>query len=176
MTSAFRNVDVSRIQRHIEKQVDSVIKAFVDDALGEMMAELNNGRQPEATPIEQPSKPIEQPEPQKNDQDYQIEQPKPPVLNTLDLANAQRQAEIEQRRQQVLNILSEHLTLGVSELHILLGGEEVCSRGTLNNDLKALAEDGKVYNADRKWHIISAIRLDLPELAVPTTNGINGHH
>jgi hypothetical protein len=31
MTSAFRNVDVSRIQRHIEKQVDSVIKAFVDE-------------------------------------------------------------------------------------------------------------------------------------------------
>ena len=47
MTSAFRNVDASRIQKHIEKQVDGVIRAFVDDALGEMMAELNAGRSAE---------------------------------------------------------------------------------------------------------------------------------
>lgn len=180
MTTAFRSVDVSRIQRHIEKQVDAVIKAFVDDALGEMMAELNNGRPAEEPSVIQPTKPLDQPiaqpESPKNDQDYQIEQPKPPVLNTLDLANAQRQAEIEQRRQHVLNILSEHLTLGVSELHILLGGEDVCSRGTLNNDLKALAEAGQVYNADRKWHVVSAIRPELPILTAPTTNGLNGHH
>lgn len=50
MTSAFRNVDASRIQKHIEKQVDGVIRAFVDDALGEMMAELNAGRTVDVTP------------------------------------------------------------------------------------------------------------------------------
>ncbi|MGD9729257.1 MAG: hypothetical protein AB7L09_24730 [Nitrospira sp.] len=180
MTSAFRNVDASRIQKHIEKQVDSVIRAFVDDALGEMLAELNNGRQPDDTNIVQPIAPVDsnvvQPPIPTNDQDSQIEQPKAPMMTTLDLANAQRQADIEQRRQHVLNILSEHLTLGVSELHNLLGGEEVCSRGTLNNDLKALAAEEKVYNADRKWHIISAIRTDLPSVATPTTNGLNGHH
>jgi hypothetical protein len=176
MTSAFRNVDVSRIQRHIEKQVDSVIKAFVDDALGEMMAELNNGRQPEAAPVEQTPKRAEQSTPIEDVQKAEIEQVDEPEIPLQDLGLAQRRAEVEQRRQQLLNILSEHLTLGITELHILLGGDEVCSRGTLNNDLKALAEDGKVYNADRKWHIISAIRLDLPELAVPTTNGITGHH
>lgn len=177
MTTAFRSVDVSRIQRHIEKQVDAVIKAFVDDALGEMMAELNNGRQAEDPPVVQPAKPVEQPvaqsEDTKDDQNNRIEH-SPKIV--LDAFNAQRQAEVEQRRQQVLNILSEHLTLGCSELHILLGGEEVCSRGTLNNDLKALAEDGKVYNADRKWHIISAIQVELPGVTAPTTNGLNGHH
>lgn len=176
MTTAFRSVDISRIQRHIEKQVDAVIKAFVDDALGEMMSELNNGRQAEAVPVEQPTKPVDQPDATTDDQSSQTEQPKAPMMNTLDLANAQRQAEIEQRRQQVLNILSEHLTLGVSELHILLGGEAVCSRGTLNNDLKALAEAGQVYNADRKWHIISAIRVERPDVTAPTTHGLNGHH
>lgn len=51
MTSAFRNVDASRIQKHIEKQVDGVIRAFVDDALGEMMAELNAGRTVDVTPV-----------------------------------------------------------------------------------------------------------------------------
>lgn len=175
MTSAFRSVDVSRIQRHIEKQVDAVIKAFVDDALGEMMAELNNGRQADEAPIVQPAKSIDQPvaqsEDANDDQDSQIEQPKAPVLNTLELANAQRQAEIEQRRQHVLNILVEHLTLGITELHNLIGGDDVCSRGTLNNDLKALAEAGKVYNADRKWHIVSAIRADLPVATLPLLNG-----
>lgn len=51
MTSAFRNVDASRIQKHIERQVDGVIRAFVDDALGEMMAELNAGRTVDVTPV-----------------------------------------------------------------------------------------------------------------------------
>lgn len=51
MTTAFRNVDASRIQKHIEKQVDGVIRAFVDDALGEMMAELNAGRTANVTPM-----------------------------------------------------------------------------------------------------------------------------
>lgn len=51
MTSAFRNVDASRIQKHIERQVDGVIRAFVDDALGEMMAELTAGRTVDVTPV-----------------------------------------------------------------------------------------------------------------------------
>lgn len=51
MTSAFRNVDASRIQKHIERQVDGVIRAFVDDALGEMMAELSAGRTVDVTPV-----------------------------------------------------------------------------------------------------------------------------
>lgn len=186
MTSAFRNVDASRIQRHIERQVDSVIRAFVDDALGEMMNELNAGRQqPDAgiiqTPVQtdsaivQPPAPVDRSivqTPAVNDvQDSQIEQVLPAMLNSLDLANEQRQAEVEQRRQHVLNILNEHITLGVSELHKLLGGDEVCSRGTLNNDLKALADAGMVYNADRKWHIASVVAVELPSMAAPVLNG-----
>lgn len=175
MTSAFRNVDASRIQKHIEKQVDGVIRAFVDDALGEMLAELNNGQQPATPTVVQPTTPTDsllvQPPTTTDVQEPQIEQPKAPVMNTLDLANAQRQAAIEQRRQRIMNILSEHLTLGVNALHSLLGGEKVCSRGTLNNDLNDLAKQGKVYNADRKWHIISAIRTELPAPAVPVLNG-----
>lgn len=50
MTSAFRNVDSSRIQKHIERQVDGVIRAFVDDALGEMMSELNAAQKEQVTP------------------------------------------------------------------------------------------------------------------------------
>lgn len=187
MTTAFRSVDVSRIQRHIEKQVDAVIKAFVDDALGEMMAELNNGRQADEAPVVQPTKPVEQSIEQsaptnKTEADHaeQPEAPKTPALNIFDAGreafNAQQKAEVEQRRQRVLNILVEHLTLGISELHNLIGGDKTYSRGTLNNDLKALAEAGKVYNADRKWHIVSAIRVELPSLPAPTTNGLNGHH
>jgi len=179
MTSAFRNVDASRIQKHIEKQVDGVIRAFVDDALGEMLAELNNGQQPDAPTVVQPTtptdSPIVQPTTPIDEQDTQIKQPATPMMHTLDLANAQRQTILEQRQQRILNILSEHLTLGVNALHNLLGGEETCSRGTLNNDLKALAEQGKVYNADRKWHLISAIRTELPAPAVPVLNG-HSHH
>lgn len=179
MTSAFRNVDASRIQKHIEKQVDGVIRAFVDDALGEMLAELNNGQQPDAPTVVQPTtptdSPIVQPTTPTDEQDTQIKQPATPMMHTLDLANAQRQTILEQRQQRILNILSEHLTLGVNALHNLLGGEETCSRGTLNNDLKALAEQGKVYNADRKWHLISAIRTELPAPAVPVLNG-HSHH
>lgn len=157
MTTAFRNVDASRIQKHIERQVDHVIRAFVDDALGEMMAELNATGSP-MVPL--------------NVQNSQIEHPGTPIVTSLDLANEQRQADVEQRRQHILNILREHMTLGVSDLHAILGGDEVCSRGTLNNDLKALADANLVYNADRKWHILSTVTVDLPKVSQP---GHNGH-
>lgn len=42
MTSAFRSVDASRIQKHIERQVDTVIKSYVDSAVGEMLDELRH--------------------------------------------------------------------------------------------------------------------------------------
>lgn len=185
--AAIAAIDKSKIEAQINRAAGIVTKEIVDATILDMIDELRRNRQGKSAEIEQPDPPVEQPatptaqptaqpEAAKDEQDSQIEQPKPPMMTTLDLANAQRQADIEQRRQHVLNILSEHLTLGVSELHNLLGGEEVCSRGTLNNDLKALAAEGKVYNADRKWHILSAIRTDLPSVATPTTNGLNGHH
>lgn len=42
MTAAFRAIDASRIQKHIEKQTDMVIKSFVDSALSEMLDELRH--------------------------------------------------------------------------------------------------------------------------------------
>ena len=44
MTTAFRGVDASRIQKHIERQVDNVVRAYCDDAMGEMLADLQRGR------------------------------------------------------------------------------------------------------------------------------------
>lgn len=182
MTSAFRNVDASRIQKHIEKQVDAVIKAFVDDALGEMMNELKASRQEieqsdpgVVQPIVQPATltdtSVAQPTAKNDAQDGIDERTKQDPADVLAQFNEQRQREIEQRRQQIMHIMTEHITLGVSELHKLLGGEEVCSRGTLNNDLRALADAGMVYNADRKWHIVSAIKVELPKVGEPVLNG-----
>lgn len=178
--AAIAAIDKSKIEAQVNRAAGIVTREIVDATILDMIDELRRNRQGKIAdieqtqpPIEQPSKSIEQSEAPKDIQDNRVgHSPK----TVLDAFNVQRQAEIEQRRQQVLNILSEHLTLGVTELHNLLGGNEVCTRSTLNNDLNALAEAGQVYNADRKWHIVSAIRVDLPALVAPTTNGLNGHH
>ncbi len=185
--AAIAAIDKSKIEAQVNRAAGIVTREIVDATILDMIDELRRNRQGKATAIEQadqateqPTKPatppVAQPDAAKDKQDPQIEQPKAPVMNTLDLANAQRQAILEYRQQRILNILSEHLTLGVNALHNLLGGEETCSRGTLNNDLKALAEQGKVYNADRKWHLISAIRTELPAPAVPVLNGHSHSH
>ncbi|MEZ4678896.1 MAG: hypothetical protein R2932_32230 [Caldilineaceae bacterium] len=76
----------------------------------------------------------------------------------------------DNRRQHVLDILTEHMSLGATEIHRLIGGDEVCTRSTLYEDLKALAKDGLVHNADRKWHIGQAI--ETPEPIAFSTNGV----
>lgn len=180
--AAIAAIDKSKIEAQVNRAAAIVTREIVDATILDMIDELRRNRQGKPTEIEQtdptnvqPAKPTAptnaQPDAASDDQDCQIEQPTSPQMNTLDLANAQRQADIEHRRQRIMNILSEHLTLGVNALHNLLGGDATCSRGTLNNDLKALAETGSVYNADRKWHIISAIRTELPAPAVPVLNG-----
>ena len=122
--------------------------------------------QSQAGDVEQLNKQIEQltrEVEQKNTliEQLSIVQSKPNIAQPVVQTDNTVEQSIVQRRDQILNILTEHISLGVSELHKMIGGDDVCSRGTLNNDLKALADDGKCHNADRKWHVgpeISAIQ------------------
>lgn len=168
ISDALANIDIAGMQSYIEKQAGLILKHKMAEIVARRTGQLDNG-------FVQPPQLIDnanvQPVAPGDVQKPQIEQTPAPTLNSLELANEQRQAEIEQRRSHIMNIMSEYMTLGVSELHKLLGGDEVCSRGTLNNDLKALADANMVYNADRKWHIVSAVSVELPTMAAPVLNG-----
>lgn len=173
ISDALANIDIAGMQSYIEKQAGLILKHKMAEIVARRTGQL---AQPIDNTIVQLPAPVDrgivQPPVANDEQIAQTEQPAAPTLNSLELANEQRQAEIEQRRQHILNIMSEYITLGVSDLHKLLGGDEVCSRGTLNNDLKALADAGTVYNADRKWHLVSKVAVELPTMAAP---GLNGH-
>lgn len=79
----------------------------------------------------------------------------------------------DNRRRLILDILTEHISLGATELHRLLGGETVCTRSTLYEDLAALADNGLAYNADRKWHIGKTEVIEVADVEF-STNGV-GH-
>jgi len=168
ISDALANIDIGGMQSYIEKQAGIILKHKMAEIVARRTGQFDASIVQPSAPVDVP---IVQPTTKGDEQSAQIEQTQAPMLNSLDLANEQRQAEIEQRRAHILNIMSEYMTLGVSELHKLLGGDDVCSRGTLNNDLKALADAGHVYNADRKWHLVSAVSVEPPVMAAPVLNG-----
>lgn len=175
MTSAFRNVDASRIQKHIEKQVDGVIRAFVDDALGEMMAELNAGRSAE------PQNPLPN--------DAGIVQPTAQEVQTpsanshqtagfgpanLPEANAERQRLIAERRAAILHLFATYGQMGVADLQNRLRDD--CnldaSERTLRGDLQALEDAGDLLKAGRgAWRHAYPIAVELPTMPAPILNG-----
>ena len=166
------SVDLSKMTKYIEQQVGLIVRSRIDNIVQQRLrqASADNLVVQRPTPVVQPNvnsdSPIVQPKPLhnvQNDQighsDDQIEQTDNGDADSLDKANEQRQDDVVQRQQRLLNILSEQMSAGVSDLHKLMGGDDICTRSTLYNDLQALSAQGLVYNADRKWHYGSPVQV-----------------
>lgn len=52
---------------------------------------------------------------------------------------------------QIVNVVSEHLTLGASDIHRLIGGDSVCSRPNVYNYLKQLEAAGQIVKVGSKY-------------------------
>lgn len=52
---------------------------------------------------------------------------------------------------QIVNVVSEHLTLGATDIHRLIGGDTVCSRSNVYNYLKQLEADGRIIKVGTKF-------------------------
>lgn len=52
---------------------------------------------------------------------------------------------------QIVNVVSEHLTLGASDIHRLIGGDKVCSRSNVYNYLKQLEADRRIIKVGSKF-------------------------
>lgn len=161
LNQSLDDVDLSKMTAYIEKQVGTIVRNKIDNIVQQRIVQTSVDK-----PIVQAGvdivqtrlssdNGIVQSNPLSDVQNGQIEQVDIEQLNNLNDANVQRQEEVVQRQQHVLNILTEQMSIGASELHKLLGGDDVCTRGTLYNDLQELAASGLVYNANRKWHIAS---------------------
>lgn len=158
VNSSLDDVDLSKMTKYIEQQVGLIVRSRIDNIVQQRLkqASADNSVVQRQTSIVQPAdnsdSPIVQPDTLSVVQNDQIEQVDSGDADSLDKANAQRQDDVAQRQQRLLNILTEQMSMGVSDLHKLLGGDDFCTRGTLYNDLKELSDRGLVYNADRKWH------------------------
>lgn len=169
MTSAFRNVDASRIQKHIERQVDGVIRAFVDDALGEMIAHLR----PTATA------PAPQPATEEAAESRQI-------AELLPQANEARARIVAERQAAILQLFATYGPMGATVLQKRLQDDRniKASERTLRDDMQAMEEDGRLTKAGRGvWDIAhtmaqaaaEGISATLPTTPAPVLNG-NGKH
>lgn len=149
LNQSLDDVDLSKMTKYIEQQVGLIVRNKIDNIVQQRIVQT--------APVVQSSpsvdKEIVQSLASENVQNGQIEQLDNEQLNNLDDANVQRQQEVVQRQHMLLNTLTEQMSIGVGELHKLLGGDDVCTRGTLYNDLQELAARGLVHNANRKWHI-----------------------
>jgi hypothetical protein len=58
---------------------------------------------------------------------------------------------------QIVNVVSEHLALGATEIHRLIGGDSVCSRGNIYNYLNSLMADGRIVKAGSKYQIAQVV-------------------
>lgn len=156
MTAAFRDVDTTKIQRHIDRQVDGVIRAFVDDALGEMLAELRNSAGDSGSP--QTMEPAEP---------NQIAGFGP---DNLPAANAERQRLIEGRQQAIVALIAAYGPLTTAEIKARLQEDRgiEASERTLRDDCNSLAQLAK---AGRKWDLLRTIALELPSAPMPAING-----
>jgi len=153
------DVDLSKMTTYIERQVGLIVRNKIDNIVQQRIVQTSVDKPIVQTGVDivQPKLSVDNDIVQSNPlsvvQNGQIEQVDIEQLNNLDDANVQRQDDVVQRQQRLLNILTEQMSAGASELHKLLGGDDICTRGTLYNDLQELAASGLVYNANRKWHI-----------------------
>jgi hypothetical protein len=158
MTDAFRAVDTGRIQRHIDRQVDGVIRAFVDDALGEMMAELRGagGSQPTDDRADSP----------------QIADNSRPSIEEM---NAERQRLIAERQHAIIDLIAAYGPMSTAEIVSRLSDDRdiMASERTVRGDCAALEKDGRLVKTGRKWDV--AIAIALPTVATPKLNGV-AHH
>lgn len=187
MTTAFRDVDASRIQKRIERQVDTVIQAFVDDALGEMMAELNGNRHPMQAPQtgtiddagttgntapqngnrdrDASALPASTETETGDDSDRQNGE----ISGNLERMNEKRRAVAIARRQQIRQLLTSYGALSVAEIVEKLQADcnTVASERTVRTDCNALVETGTAFKDGAKFTAIAA----LPAAPVPVLNG-----
>jgi hypothetical protein len=159
------NVDLTKMAAHIERQVFAIVRNRIDTIAKQRLSvgqsDKNTGQLSDIIP----------PEDVRNGEIGQGDERK---AANLDKANEQRQEKSDKRRRTILGILSEYMSVGVGELHDLLGGKEFCSRSTLNDDLSTLAGQGAVYNQDRKWHYVPPLG-NIPTEPVVVLNGNRGN-
>lgn len=156
MTDAFRSVDTARIQRHIDRQVDSVVKAFVDDALGEMLAELRPSTGKQTTT--------------ETEESQQIAASDRPSIADM---NAERQRQIEERQQAIINLLAAYGPMSTSELATKLEEDRgiKASDRTIRSDCGTLEGAGDIVKDGRKWSMVQRITEKLPTIRQPALNG-----
>lgn len=157
MTSAFRNVDASRIQKHIERQVDGVIRAFVDDALGEMIAHLR------------PTARSTQPQPATEEAAESRQ-----IAELLPQANEARARIVAERQAAILQLFATYGPMGATVLQKRLQDDRnvKASERTLRADLQVMEGDGRLTKAGRGlWDIARAIGATLPTAPAPVLNG-----
>jgi len=158
MADAFKDIDTARIQRHIDKQVDGVVRAFVDDALSEMLNDLGS-----TTGNDEPAKPTEK----RQIADYSPE--------SLPVANEKRQQLATERQQAIATLLAGYGPLSTSELRQRLAEDRgiTASDRTIRADCNKLVETGEVAKDGRKWAVVASIAETLPSVGEPV---LNGHH
>lgn len=175
MTDAFRDVDTARIQKHIDRQVDSVVKAFVDDAPGEMLAELRptTGDNTHSTP-----QPTETPTDAQNDEidsktaDITTKPHSATIQPTVDELNERRRELVDIRHDAIVQLCEAYGAMSAPELVERLQDDRdiEVSAQTVRDDCNTLVDNGRLVRDGRKWAVMSAT---LPTMAAPVLNGVN---
>ena len=172
IADALRDVDVSKVKRYAERRVDEIVRHQVDKVALLYLPDTL----PDVTEHHQPMDDTEQlgctTSPKMNNLHD-------PIQPSLDTANEQRQTIVVQRKDAIMNILHAHGSMGVSDIIDHLSDDLKAKRGAITGNLKQLADEGKLYNANREWHLILSSELPhIPRtesMSAPATQ-MNGYH
>jgi len=131
MADALDDIDVSEAREYVERRVKEIVSLQVRHVMAEMHSTLSNDEQSRVN--------TEQTKPVQADAELSVKTRSD--SNKLDEINAQRQTDVEQRRQRIVQIVLNRGDPGVTQLATELG----VSRGTVYNDLTALESEGTIH-------------------------------
>lgn len=169
LEDAIGSLDAEAIHKHVERTITGLARQAVTNVAAQASAFYSMSNV-QSDDVQRSMIDVQPPLNVKTPQSNVVNVESVPNQTTaLDKANAERQQTIEQRRVTVLNILRSVGSASVAQIAEQLG-DNAPSRGTLTTDLNALADDGRVFNQDRKWHVLSAT-IAIPDPVIAT----NGH-
>ena len=168
MVATFQNIDAAKIQKYVDKEVDQVIRAYVDSAMADMLADLHGKAQPKPAPQHADDGTETEVQPGKARQiaDYSAE--------SLPVANQERQQAQADRQRAITELISSYGPLSTAEIVAKLAEDRnvQASERTVRSDCAALESAGEIAKDGRKWELHLQLIAALPTMAEPVhTNG-----
>ena len=167
MVATFQNIDAAKIQKYVDKEVDQVIRAYVDSAMSDMLADLHGKAQTKPAPQHADDGTETEAQPVKSRQIADMS------AETLPLANQERQRLAAERQRAITELISSYGPLSTAEIVAKLAEDRnvQASERTVRSDCAALESADELVRDGRRWAQPLAIATTLPTMEPVHTNG-----